>query len=451
MSIRDRDDHGRMVTHSTDIRGEPWAPCAACPHPIPGQCPSRAHRAYCRYAAEHPHWRPKIAALPTESRVFSPCPPRPIPRYEPVPGGVDPYTFVTAGDLARDAVALSARLGEAVDAVVGVARSGLMPAAVIATLRHLPLYSWAKGARDVVPLGGGRREPARGTPSTVAVIDDTAMGGATIQEAKKAVSAAWPTARITTAVVYTAPAARTAADHVHALYPGRHYLEWNLYNSGWGEELATDFDGVLCHDLESGGPIGAPLYLPRREPVALIVTGRHERDRAETEGWLTRHGVRCEKLVMRTWEPETETEAEYPERCALWKATHYAASDCTLFVESDPAQAKMINEATGRPVLCPRLGKVLPPGPRQARYEPVLPSLAHQAGGFLQTATTVVLGGFQAASDELVQRRLVVCQGCDHYRPSDGRCGQMTGCGCFVAEKATWRASQCPEGLWPEE
>jgi uncharacterized HAD superfamily protein len=152
-----------------------------------------------------------------------------------------------------------------------------------------------------------------------------------------------------------------------AAYPGMHFLEWNWANAGHGAACAYDFDGILCVEcppidddrdqrylrfLESA----APLFLPRRLPVPLIVTGRHERYRPQTVAWLARQRVRVERLVMRDWDG-----AHDPMRIAGFKARHYAASACGLFAESELAQAERINHLTGKPVLCPAAGRVYPP------------------------------------------------------------------------------------------
>jgi hypothetical protein len=100
-----------------------------------------------------------------------------------------------------------------------------------------------------------------------------------------------------------------------------------------------------------------PLYLPLRLPVPLVVTARPESTRAITEDWLRRHGVRWDLLVMRDWE-EVPGEDRVG-RIARWKAGHYARGKCGYFAESEPRQAEIIHELTGRPVICPALGKVL--------------------------------------------------------------------------------------------
>lgn len=104
--------------------------------------------------------------------------------------------------------------------------------------------------------------------------------------------------------------------------------------------------------------------------------------------------------------------------------------------------------------------------PIPGAIEPPLPSLFRQIGGFLTTATSVVVGAAKGeevrASERLATARRAACQTglglppnqivdghCGHYRPSDGRCGQMTGCGCYTAQKATFARGQCPMGWWP--
>lgn len=66
-----------------DIHGQPWRPCAACPHPTPGLCPSRGHTALCRRLEERPaFWRGRIAAMPPEAREPAHTAPRGSPRPE---------------------------------------------------------------------------------------------------------------------------------------------------------------------------------------------------------------------------------------------------------------------------------------------------------------------------------------------------------------------------------
>lgn len=268
---------------------------------------------------------------------------------------LDQWHYVTTAQLVADTLALLPQLPADLDAVVGIARSGLLPASLVATARHVPLWTCSRGQGLTDPGHGGRMDGATGgDPRHVVVVDDTAALGREMPAAAALVRERWPAARITRAVVYCTPQARRAVDLCAAIYPGAHYLEWNWCNAGHGAACGYDFDGVLCHDDDPA----RPLFLPRRAPVPLIATGRHESRREVTEAWLDRWGVRCERLVMRDFDAPGEYD---PDRIAAFKASHYQASKCILFAESDPWQAERIAEITGRAVLCPQLGRVIPP------------------------------------------------------------------------------------------
>lgn len=91
-----------------------------------------------------------------------------------------------------------------------------------------------------------------------------------------------------------------------------------------------------------------------------------------------------------------------------------------------------------------------PPQPRpRDPGDPPLPSIARQATGFARSAVAVVASGLTRVSPEDQAARLAVCEACDHYRASDGRCGMETGCGCYVRLKSAFAAATCPVNRWP--
>jgi orotate phosphoribosyltransferase len=278
-------------------------------------------------------------------------------------------TFVTTARLLEDTRTLLAALPPDIDAVVAVARSGLLPGTLIAFRRHLPLRAVSRYT-GVTDPGHGWRLEGRGAapPRHVLLVDDTVANGFEMGLNLPAVRAAFPGARVTKAVVYAHPRGADAVDLFVALYPGMHYLEWNWCNAGHGAATGFDFDGILCRDFtpeecatdESYRRAMAtipPLHLPRRAPVPLIVTARPESTRAISEAWLARHGVRFERLVMKDF--ETDPARDWNAQIAEYKAWHYGRSGCAYFAESDPAQARVIHDRTGLPVLCPQLGRVL--------------------------------------------------------------------------------------------
>lgn len=249
---------------------------------------------------------------------------------------------------------LLAKLPLGITAVAGVPRSGMMPAGMIAERLHLPLYeAVADGLRE---LGhGGRFRPAERAGITL-VVDDTVASGYSLARTKSALSAPH-----ITAVLFCSPQCRERVNWYAEVLPLPHYLEWNLFNSIHSPTLATDIDGVLCPDPPPGlndcayehWLQNAPtLQRPVRDVLPLIATGRRRLYRRHTERWLAERGIRCERLVF----PGTEIEWANP---GLLKADAYAASSATVFVESDPAQARLIAERTGKRVICPAAEEVL--------------------------------------------------------------------------------------------
>lgn len=291
------------------------------------------------------------------------------PDVRSAPPAAGRFEWVTTARLAADAVVLAGRLPVECGGVAGIPRSGMLPAAVIATHLHLPLYELTECGR-LNRLGHGSRgrvlgfrPAADGRTGPLAVVDDTVYGGGAMTTARAHMERLGRPAVF--AAVYARPEAAGAVDVFARPLPSPHLLEWNFANNGpfsgraanpvYRSGMALDLDGIIVHDAESGGPLGAPYLVPRSFPCRLIATGRPERYRVETEAHLRRIGVGWERLEML---PDgTPVGLEY---IAQHKARHYAASQCGFFVESDPVQAELIFRMVGRPTICPRTAQVWP-------------------------------------------------------------------------------------------
>lgn len=280
---------------------------------------------------------------------------------------IDPHTFITTAQLTTDTEEFRKSLPLDIDFVIGISRSGMLPASILAYHLHLPLWGVSRHA-GVANMGHGLRLESRGwiEPRHILLIDDTVASGTEMTACYPIVRERFPDAKITRAVIYARPSAVHAVDMFYATYDGYHYLQWNFANAGFGSLGAWDMDGLInrdfkveeCRDMDvyrSAMETITPLYLPRRLPIPMIVTARPESTRDITLRWLARHGVRVERLVMWPGDPHPPSSEVAP-----WKAKHYAESNCMTFIESDPGQAQAIAEITGRPVLCPAAGRLFP-------------------------------------------------------------------------------------------
>ena len=80
--------------------------------------------------------------------------------------------------------------------------------------------------------------------------------------------------------------------------------------------------------------------------------------------------------------------------------------------------------------------------------EPELPPVKTMAKNFAKSVFQEIGSKIQrinSLSQEETERRLNICQSCDKFRPSDGRCGM---CGCFMKIKTSWQSQKCPIGKW---
>jgi hypothetical protein len=275
--------------------------------------------------------------------------------YEP---GKVPFQWISLAKLQRDTIALAGRLGRAFCGVGGVVRSGMIPASILATVMHLPLWEVGEEGEPRL-LRSGNRGRGIQCEGPLLVVDDTCQWGA----ARKRVRAAMGDRPHKFAVIYCRDGMQGVVDYfVEAVYE-THVTEWNWNTNGaleygWNTDkdrkgAATDLDGILVHDHASGGKPGDPYMATYTHPVPLIVTGRPEHSREATERQLQSLGIRYRTLIML---PNSEPGTDHS--IAFFKSRQFASSRAEIFFESEPVQAEIIHRETGRPVFCPRADKV---------------------------------------------------------------------------------------------
>lgn len=365
-----------------DCQCQGKVPILACAHPAnpDGRCVSQK-KAGMRETAEY--------LLPS-------CRECPFAKQSQEPPGVPQW--ISEEQLVRDIAKLAAQIPPNVSRIVGIARSGLIPASHLAARLHMPLYALDTARKQLTPCGHGwRLHERREQPGPWLVVDDTQMTGRSLKQAHAVLNslpvlAGESRPEILYSVVYRNPDLKPfpVPDLWAAELRNPHYLEWNFFNSIFSPHIAVDFDGILCEDWTGGDDSGAryeaflstarPLYLPRKAPLPLIVSGRLERWRSPTLDWLTRWGVTVPDLPptryakQKGWGsrsmvhlfPGTTAERNKPHAVSTYKAETYLdyarVLDLKVFVESCPIQAREIAEFSQLPVICPAAAKVWIPG-----------------------------------------------------------------------------------------
>ena len=266
------------------------------------------------------------------------------------------------------------------DVVVGIPRSGLLVATLIATYRNVPLAELdgflegrciGAGAskRHATGLPLGDDDPLS-RPCRVLVVDDSLWTGNAVQRARDLVEAAGLPHDVEYGAVYVLPGQEGAVDHyVEALRPPR-VFEWNVLHIGTLGTSCLDMDGVLCHDPsgednDDGDRYldfianARPLHVPTAE-IGWVVTSRLEKYREPTARWLDAQGIRYRELVMLDL-PDIASRRRPGIRTAF-KADTYRQTGAELFVESSVYQSFEIANLANKPVLCIDTMQLIQPG-----------------------------------------------------------------------------------------
>lgn len=302
--------------------------------------------------------------------------------------------YRSLNDLERALQVIATRLPPSVNTVVGVPRSGLLAASILALHLNLP-FTDLDGFMEGRVLATGRREPRSVTyegPTTL-VIDDSVASGESIDRARTTLRQAGHTDDAIFAAPYVIAARADRVDLFGEIVEMPRVFAWNImHHPPLLLRACVDIDGVLCldptADENDDGPnyvnfLGGvkPLYLPSC-PVRFVVTSRLERYRPDTEAWLAANGVEYDQLVMLDL-PDAVTRRATNSH-ARHKAEFYAASDAELFIESDYNQSVEIAAFSGRQVFCiDRREMVFPSALNAARRapRPLLRSISQRPPG----------------------------------------------------------------------
>ena len=292
----------------------------------------------------------------------------------------DQLRFVRTVELTAAAAALAGRVPAGTVGVVGVPRSGLAVAAIVALHLHLPLLTVTRAG--VVSVGHGARFEGRWDERVdargrgLAVVDDSVCNGHVSRRIRQLCPDAWFGAAFVTR------GGAAIVDGFVDVIAEPHLFEWNLLNSGMfgaGSNVfpwlvggvACDFDGVFCQDCPPGHDgddtvdqdaryihwlhNAQPKHLPRRAPCPLVATWRLSRFATITRDWCERWGAMVDRWAFCPAQTFRERATMSP---AEFKGRAFLDSAAGLFIESDERQAPTIASVAGKPVIALDSGKV---------------------------------------------------------------------------------------------
>ena len=267
-----------------------------------------------------------------------------------------------------------------VDVVVGVPRSGMLPATMIALYLNKKLSdidTFFSGGGKTYSCGERKRLLCKKNDSVrkVLVVDDSVNLGHANQNARNIIMHS----DLKYDCIFLAPyATKEGRRFVDIYFEEIEYpriFEWNLFHHPLLSNSFMDIDGVLNVDLpvDDDGPIyskylkeAIPLFTPTVS-VGTLISCRLEKYRDLTEEWLNKNNIKYDKLILLDF-PDKETRQEWNKH-GEYKAEWYKKNKGYVFVESDRHQAQVIANITKRPVICVETNSLVLPNTIEGRLE----------------------------------------------------------------------------------
>lgn len=275
------------------------------------------------------------------------------------------YGYVSIAQLSIEIRNQLYRISRDVDLIVGIPRSGMIPAYLIGLYLNRAVTDIDTFLANGAASHGTTRKLS--TPLAqlhdarhVLLVDDSMATGSSMQAALDRVRASSFGGKVSTCAAIVTPSQHRSVDVAFLTVPHPRVFEWNAFHHTCVENACFDLDGVLCVDpterdnddgerYELFVKTARPLFQPTQR-IGHIVSARLEKYRRLTEEWLEAHGIRYGALHLVDL-PNKEERIRQGAHCAH-KIRVYKQTGAALFYESDPGQAREIARGAGKPVLC---------------------------------------------------------------------------------------------------
>lgn len=272
--------------------------------------------------------------------------------------------------LNKDLRSWSNILPKDLDLIVGIPRSGLLVANILALHMDL-LFTDLDGFLIGRIFKAGRRDQSLSNLNklNVLVVDDSVNSSGQMNKVRQKILDAKLPHNIYFSAVYVRPGQEKYLDFYYEILNIPRIFEWNLKRNPYLLTSCIDIDGVLCKDPNvSENDDGKnykkflkstiPLMIPSK-PVGWLVTGRLEKYRKLTEQWLNKYKISYRELIMMDF-PSKLIQSEHISHAAF-KAHIYQSTGAELFIESSTIQSIEIAFLSQKNVLCMETREIIPP------------------------------------------------------------------------------------------
>lgn len=275
------------------------------------------------------------------------------------------FGYMSIAELAAEIRAKLSLIPNDVDLIVGIPRSGMIPAYMIGLFLNRLVVDLETFLADGRAGHGATRQVGAELHSPLSaahilLVDDSLASGASLSRCIERIAGSPFRGRMTTCAVIVDPGMSHRVDLHFRQMPQPRIFEWNAFHHPYLEEACVDLDGVLCVDptpRENDDGVRycrfmsstRPLFNPTRR-IGHIVSARLEKYRDHTENWLRANAIEYGRLHLLDLPSKAERQRLGAHHAH--KAGIYRDSRAILFYESDASQAPEIARLSGKPVLC---------------------------------------------------------------------------------------------------
>lgn len=263
---------------------------------------------------------------------------------------------------------------ETYDLIVGIPRSGMLPASIISLELNVDLTDLGGLINNATLKRGNTRKKSLKLKNAwdakkILLVDDSVLSGKSIKQALNDIPHDIKR-KLKVLCVYSDNWKKENIDFILEKIPEPRLFQWNIFHRDILKLSCVDIDGVLCedplpwqnddgHHYEQFLKHAKPKYIPS-EVIHSLVTNRLEKYRSETEKWLKKYNIKYKNLVMLNLASKSDRleQIDYVGH----KRNYYALNDdCLLFIESDIKQAVEISVNTSKPVFCTDANTLISP------------------------------------------------------------------------------------------
>lgn len=280
--------------------------------------------------------------------------------------GITPETlnYKTYQNLLLDIKNNLYKVPDNIDLVVGIPRSGMIPAYMLGLMLSKQVCSLYEFVSEDFKVKSTYRVKFSNEVKNVLIVDDSINEGRAFGDAKKLISEACLNEKYDIkymAIYYKNDLYKKVIDIALQKVLMPRVFEWNYLNHIFLQDAAFDIDGVLCKDPsneenDDGEKYkhfllnAEKLFIPQYK-IPYIITSRLSKYEKETREWLSKNNVKYDHLIMLSG--YTAEERRKLNLHAKFKAENYKKlKDIQLFIESDRNQAQEISKISGKLCFC---------------------------------------------------------------------------------------------------